>query len=139
MALISLADFTDRYEKTLDVEGEARVATLIDDASALVVQTVNDSDVTDVWKADGAPSAVVPVLVSMVRRAIDNPEGVSQKSVGDASMSWGSSRGGSSRPSEALYLTTNERRIVRRAAGTDHTSMTLESPYTGTSTVDLVL
>lgn len=137
MALISLADFTDRYEKTLDVEGEARVATLIDDASALVVQIVNDSDVTDVWKADGAPSAVVPVLVSMVRRAIDNPEGVSQKSVGDASMSWGS--GGSSRPSEALYLTTNERRIVRRAAGTDHTSMTLESPYTGTSTVDLAL
>lgn len=125
MALITLADFTARHEEDLSAAEQARVTTLIDDASALVVQAVNDPTITDPWDTT-APAAVVPVVYRMVRRAFVNPDGYESETIG--SYTWRHGR------EPGIFMTKMERREVRRAAGGTSTSVTLESPYAGTET-----
>lgn len=87
--------------------GEAEA--LIEDASALVRDCVAP-ELDDVESPD-TPPAVVPVVVSMVRRGQSNPLGHSQEQLGD----YGYSTGG--QMAATLYLTRREKRIVRRAVG----------------------
>lgn len=130
MPLITLADFTARHEETLSTAEQARVTTLIDDASALVIAAVNDSTITDTWEPNLAPDAVVPVVYRMVRRAFVNPDGMESETIGP--YTWRSGR------EPGIFMTKEERREVRRAAGQAMTSVTLQSPYasTGTSWLD---
>lgn len=110
MALISLLQLTDRLGRTLDATQETQAEAFIDDASALVLQIANlDTDWTD---AD-VPAAVIPVVVNMVRRAVENPRGLTSEQIGN--YQWQASSGSSA--SSAIYATTQERRIIRRAAG----------------------
>lgn len=126
MALISLAQFEARHEEDLDATEQIRVTTLIDDASALIVAAVKDSTVTDTWDPNAAPDAVVPVIYRMVRRAFVNPDGMESETIG--SYTWRRGR------EPGIFMTKEERREVRRAAGQSMTSMTLQSPYTGART-----
>lgn len=132
MALVDVAEFTARLGRTLDATETTRAINAIEDASRLVLD-VGDSTWTDV----DVPDVVATVVLQVARRAFDNPDGATQKSMGDASVSYGSAGDGRSSPG-ALYLTKDERRAVRKAAGTTPTAVTLESPY-GTYATDVWL
>jgi hypothetical protein len=75
----------------------------------------------------GVPTAVQSVCVSAAYRAFTNPEGLSQRTIGDSSKAWdrASREGG-----DIVYLTEREEERIRRAAGsTSMVSVTLVSPY----------
>ena len=107
--MATLALYTDcqtRWAVTLTATEITQVNALLADASAIVLD-VADLD-TD-WTSATLPATVLPVICEMVRRAFDNPSGLQGETIGD--YSW---RGGST-PS-GIYLTSAERRTIRRAA-----------------------
>lgn len=115
MALITVEDYGIRVGTTYDAgdsspsAAQEQIEAIIEDASALVLQIAQlDTD----WTVDDVPAAVVPVLVSMVRRAIENPRGLSGEQLGD--YQWQAGQGISA---ATIYATRREERIIRRAAG----------------------
>lgn len=111
--LITLSQWTDRTGRTLSASEATQVDALIVDASGLVVDIVNDADVTDLWDAGTpgtVPAAVVPVVVNMVRRGFDNPNGYTSESVGGYSYNGDAGTG--------IYATRDEVRVIRRAVST---------------------
>jgi hypothetical protein len=76
-----------------------------------VVDIVNDSDTTDTWDAASAgtvPASIVPVVVNMVRRALDNPHGYTSEGVGSYNYNGGKTEG--------IFATRLEERTIRKAA-----------------------
>lgn len=111
--LITTAQFTARTGRTLTAAETTQVEALIDDASALVADIVNDTAITGTWDATVAgsvPSSVIPVVVAMVRRGLENPNGYTSESVGTYSYSGGAGVG--------LWATREEARTIRKAVGT---------------------
>ena len=109
--LITVLQWTDRTGRTLSATEQAQVEALIEDASALVANIVNDSTVTDDWDAatpGTVPPAIVPVVVAMVRRGLDNPHGFTQENADGYSYSVASTTG--------VFATRYEAREVRKAA-----------------------
>lgn len=95
----------------------ARAQAALDDASSLIRDEAGKSWVddegalalptgTDAWRAD----TLVRVCCSAARRSLENPEGISQESLGSYSASM-------TNASSDVYLTSGERRSVKRAAG----------------------
>jgi hypothetical protein len=107
--LITVEQWTDRTGRTLSAAEQVQVEALITDASAIVVDIVNDSDLTDTWTTATAPAAIVPVVVSMVRRGFDNPSGYTSESVGSYSYSGATTSG--------VFATRDELKAIRKAAG----------------------
>lgn len=113
--LITTAQFEARTGRTLTASQTTQVNALIDDASALVIDIVNNATTTATWDAatpGTVPAGIIPVVVSMVRRGLDNPNGYRQESLGSYSYSIG--------PGDAsgIFATRAEARAIRRAAGT---------------------
>lgn len=108
--LITIDQFEDRTGRTLTATQITQVEALISDASALVLDIVNDATITATWSSATAPASIVPVVVGMVRRGIDNPHGYSGESVGGYSYSGASQSG--------VFASREEARTIRRAAGT---------------------
>lgn len=106
--LITVAQFTDRTGRTLTASQTIQVEAFITDASALVVDIVNDSATTDTWTSATAPASVVPVVVNMVRRALDNPHGYTSEGVGSYNYNGGKPEG--------IFATRLEERTIRKAA-----------------------
>jgi hypothetical protein len=126
MALVALSEFTDRLGRTLDVTETPRANAALEDASTVVLDAGDST-----WTEVDVPDPVKTVVLAVARRVFENPEGATQKSVGDLSLSYGSNSDGGGRSQSALTLTSAERRTVRRAAGlTTSGSVTLVSPYT---------
>jgi len=110
-ALATLSDFEDRYGRMLEADETMRVSVLLDDVSALVrdvagVDWLNDDD----DELEDVPGTIVAVVCEVVRRGFDNPAGLAGETIGDYSWRAGKVNYG-------VYLTTEERRTVRRAAG----------------------
>jgi hypothetical protein len=104
--LATREEFEVRYGRQLrDPEDFNRVEALLADASALVRDVAGDD-------FDTVPAIIVSVVCEVVRRAFDNPAGYQSETLGD--YTW---RGGAATNS-GLYLTAEEKRTVRRAAGT---------------------
>lgn len=123
MALVDQAAFEERLGRTLtDTSEIARANAALEDASTVVLEVGDDT-----WTSADVPEAAATVVLSVARRVFENPEGATQKSVGDLSVSYGSVSSGS--VANPLELTSRERRRVRSAAGLTLTSMTLVSPY----------
>lgn len=122
MALVDVSEFTARLGRELDATETVRAISALEDASRLVLD-VGDSG----WTADDVPDVVATVIMQVARRAFENPDGATQKSVGDLSVSYGSTQNAAA--VGALRLSREERRTVRRAADLTATSVTLESPY----------
>lgn len=123
MALAALTEFEARLGRTLvDTDEISRAETALDDASTVVLEVGDDT-----WTAENVPDAAATVVLTVARRVFENPEGATQKSVGDLSVSYGSVSSGS--VSNPLELTSQERRWVRKAADIALTSVTLASPY----------
>ena len=109
-ALATLPDFEVRYGRELDGDEVARALALLDDASALIRDVAGDD-------FDTVPATVLFVVCEVVRRAFDNPAGLQGETIGD--YSWRTGYTGVSRSaSSGVYLTDEEKSIVRRAAGT---------------------
>lgn len=123
MALVVLAAFEDRLGRTLtDLDEIDRANAALEDASTVVLEAGDST-----WDETTVPDAAATVVLTVARRVFENPEGATQKSVGDLSVSYGSVSSGS--VANPLELTSKERRRVRKAADIILTSMTLASPY----------
>lgn len=105
--LIQVSDLTDRLGRSLDETETTQAEALIDDASALIRDVADDDFLNDSGTLDVPPS-IVPVVVTMVRRALENPRGLSGEQLG--SYSW-QAQG----QQAAIYANRNEKRIIRRA------------------------
>lgn len=104
-----------------------RAETLLDQASELIRDEAGKTWVTTVGALESVPRRIARICVEVAYRAFTNPEGLSQRSIGDSSKSWDRSgrEGG-----EAVYLTDVEERAVRKAAGlSSFQSVTLVSAY----------
>jgi hypothetical protein len=108
--LITTTQYLARTGLVLADINTDQVSALISDASALVVDVVNDTDVTDTWDDTTVPASVVPVVVAMIRRAIDNPNGYRSESIDGYSFTGAATTG--------LFATRDETRVIRRAVGT---------------------
>lgn len=111
--LITVAEFEVRSGRTLTTAQRDQVGALIDDASALVADVVADATVTDTWDAvaGSVPPGIVPVVVAMVRRGLDNPNGYRQESIGSYNYSLGADG------ASGIFATRQDVRTIRRAAG----------------------
>jgi hypothetical protein len=107
VGLITVAELVARPGFDGIDSGQAQA--LIDDASALVREAASPH--LDEVESPDTPPAVVAVIVNMIRRGWTNPVGMAQESLGDYSYSTGGAG------VATLYLTTRERRIVRRVVG----------------------
>jgi hypothetical protein len=111
-ALATADDFAARLGRAL-TEGEAiQVAALLVDASTLVRRAAGLSWVDDAEAlTDDIPDDVIVITLNAARRAFDNPQGATQKSVDDVSVSY-------SRASAAgVYLTAEEKSILAGLTG----------------------
>jgi len=120
-------------------EGEAdRAESLLAEASELIRDVAGKTwlDVGETAVVD-VPHRVQNICVAAAYRAFTNPEGLTQRSLGDSSKSYDRTgrEGG-----EDVYLTDDEQRSVRKAAaGSSFASVTLVSPYSlGVDVEDVV-
>jgi nucleotide-binding universal stress UspA family protein len=109
-----------------------RAAELLDEASELARDVAGmtwASETTGV--VTGVPRRVRSIVVEAAYRAFTNPEGLTQRSIGDSAKSFDRSgrEGG-----EIVYLTTAEEKAIRKAAGTSSlTVATLVVGYNGSA------
>ena len=111
--LASVASLGLRLGATLAGSDAERASAVLDDASALIRAEAGQNWVDESEELADVPAIVESIALAVAYRAFRNPEGVSQTSLGDASVSY--DRGGGQ---AGVYLTRDERRAVRRAAGT---------------------
>lgn len=120
-AFALIGDLAARITGGIDDSDLERAQAALDDASTLIRSeagrtwtTTNDDDEIvldlptgdDAWKAD----ILLRVCCSAARRSLENPDGVSQESLGAYSVSVANA-------SSDVYLTSGELRDIRRAAG----------------------
>lgn len=113
--LASLEQLSSRLGITLDAETPdgARAAAALEDASSLVREEAGVDYVDDHGElSDAIPDTIVSITLAAAGRAYRNPDGKTQTSVGDVSISYSFSSGGAS-----VYLTKAEAQAIRRAAG----------------------
>lgn len=115
-----------RLPEGIPAGDEPRAQAALDDVSTLIrsiagvdwVDTDNPAEL-----ADDLPDIIVTVTLSAARRVLDNPDGIQQESIDNYSRTLVN-------PSGDVYLTANEKRLVRKAAGRSEIgSVELESPY----------
>ncbi|MBM4414906.1 MAG: hypothetical protein FJ035_01245 [Chloroflexi bacterium] len=112
-ALASLSALEARLGVTLTGADAERAAAALDDASALIRADAGVDWVDDEGALTDVPAVVEQVALAVAYRAFRNPDALTQTSLGDASVSY--DRSG---VQAAVYMTRDERRAVRRAAGT---------------------
>jgi hypothetical protein len=78
------------------------------------------------WTVEDVPPRAADIALQVAYRTYTNPDGASQKSVGDLSVSF--SRTGLQ---GAMYLTKDEKRDLRRLSGISAATVTLVSPWSG--------
>lgn len=141
--LITIAELQARTGQTYAGTELAKANAAIEDASALVRQ-IGESEFHDAAAALALPEAIRPVVVAMVRRALEVPTGaaagLTAEMVGAYSWQAGGrdGSGAGSGPTASLYATKREIRIIRKAAGVSTLkSIPIETPYTTTGTGDI--
>ena len=125
LPLASLAALEARLGVTLAGADLDRATAALDDASALIRAEASTDWVDDEGALADVPAIVEAVALAVAYRAFRNPDGVTQTSLGDASVAY--DRGTAQ---AAVYLTRDERRAIRRAAGTTAVgAIELASPW----------
>jgi len=115
-AFASFLELDARIPGGIADEDVERAQAALDDASTLIRAEASQNYVddqgaltlpagADAWRAD----VLVRVCLSAARRQLDNPDGISQEALGAYSVQQANA-------SSDVYLTTAERRDVRRAA-----------------------
>lgn len=122
-ALASLADLEVRMPRAFTADEMPGAQAALDDASTLVRTEAGTDWVDASNELDDPPGIVVSITLTAAKRALRNPDGVTQETLGSASFSYSPGDGG-------LYLTKSERRMIRRGLGFGGLgSVALESPY----------
>jgi hypothetical protein len=128
--LATLEDFQARHG-LLAEEDNGQVEALLVDASAFIRGEAGTGDAD--WAADDAagdvevPPVIRAVCVQVAYRAWANPDSIAREQIGDMSRTY---RGNDQ--SDAMWLTANERRMIRKAAnGTTIRSVPIETPFSG--------
>lgn len=107
-----------------------RAEQLLDAASEMIRDEAGKTWVSETTGAlETVPRRVARICVEVAYRAFTNPEALSQRSIGDSSKSYDRAgrEGG-----ESIYLTDDEARAIRKAAGvSSFASVTMVSPYSG--------
>jgi len=121
-AFVTFAMFSDRYGGDIPGADEIWIEALLVDACGLVEDLIGDT-----YTASTVPVTTVAAICASVRRAYDNPSGLVSETIGD--YTWRTAFSGTSAAGKSgIYLTPEERRNVRRAAGQlSATSLTLTS------------
>lgn len=109
--LITVEAYATRLGRALTEDEAAQAEALIVDASGLVRDEADDDFLDDTTGDLTVPDSVVAVVYGMVRRAMENPRGLTGETLGD--YTWQS--GGSS--SSGIYLMRTEKRTIRKAVG----------------------
>lgn len=139
--LISIEDLEARTGKEYAGTQLAQAEAFIEDASDLV-RLIAETDFHDDAGALDLPGAIRPVVVAMVRRALEVPVGAAAGLTAEmvGAYSWQSAGGDAgSGPAASLYATKREVRIIRKAAGLSSLkSIPIESPYTTTAGSDVL-
>lgn len=113
-AFASIDDLTARRQGGVRDGERSRAQAALEDASALIrtevgndyVDTTGDTPVL----LTTVPDIFLSVTCSAARRALDNPDGLQAETLGPWSGTYANSSGD-------VYLTTAERRLVRKGAG----------------------
>jgi hypothetical protein len=107
---------------------------LLDEASELIRDVAAKTWLTDANALDSVPRRVARICVAAAARAFENPHGLTQRSIGDSSKSYDrTNREGG----EVVYLTDQEERDIRKAAGiSSFVAVTLVSPYSSDAAGD---
>jgi hypothetical protein len=103
-AFAGVDDLAARIPRGIKDGDEERAQATLDDASALI-RTETGMD----WESD-FPDIVFTVTLWSARRSFENPSQLTQESVSGWSGTFASA-------SPDVYLTSNEKRLVRKAAG----------------------
>lgn len=103
--LITLEMYTVRLGRTLNSAQSDQVEAFITDASALVRRIANGE--LDAADSTTVPAVIVPVVVGMVRRGIENPRNNTSEKLGDYQWAGGGT----------IYATDEEAAIVQGAVG----------------------
>ena len=117
--LATLAEFEARLGETLSGSDEVRAEALLDDASVLVRDVAEEPDWTDVT----APPRAIQITLAVARRAYNNPDGLINERLGDASWGWhhGTQPG--------VYLTKDEADALRRLGDASMRVVTNVTPF----------
>lgn len=116
-AFATLEDLDARIPGGIKTADEARAQADLLDASTLIREEADKTWVDENEDlVEDLPDIIVTVCIRVVRRAFENPEGLTQHSESIQGYSESRSFSKSSTDSE-LYLTATERRLVRKAAG----------------------
>lgn len=91
---------------TLQEEELARAEAALDDAATLILAEVKETT-AEKWEA-AAPKVVVLVALKAARREFENPQGISQETLGEHTVGISESSG--------VFLTGRELAQIRRAA-----------------------
>lgn len=125
--LANITDFEARHGE-LSGDDKAIVEALLTDAASLIETELSGSEA--VWlteDSDDVPAAVKAVCVQIAYRAWANPDSVAREELGQVAQTF---RG--TDQADALWLTKNEAKMVRRAAGFSSVrSVQVETPYSG--------
>lgn len=121
-----------------DDEERDRGEALLDEASELIRDEADKTWlIANTNALDDVPRRVARICVAAAARAFTNPEGLSQRVIGDSTKGYDRTgrEGG-----EAVYLTKEEVRAVKKAAlGSTFVAVTLVSPYSADPGYDEVL
>lgn len=117
MSLPSLASVTDLERRIgAPVDDETQAQAFLDDASGLIRLEVDPVTwVDDEGSLEAVPAVVVTVCCKAARRAMEDREGVMQRS--ETLGSYTNAEMFHGTHATDVYLTQAERRLVRRAAG----------------------
>lgn len=107
--LASIDDLQARLPETIAESDEARAEAVLEDASTLVRAEAGTTWVTDDELDEDIPDIIVIVTLAAARRGFLNPDGFTQETLGDHSVSYGA-RG-------AVYLTAEEKSLIAAAVG----------------------
>lgn len=113
-------DLAARLGRSFDELENARAQAALEDASAIIRAEAGKN-----WVTDGALDADIPDIVTVVcltvaRRVVENPEGFTEMHLGDSGGALANATGD-------VYLTTNEKRLIRSAAGRSNGLFTIST------------
>lgn len=108
--LVLVSEVEKRFKTTFSGDDLEQIEALLEDASNLVRACVApELDDTEA-PLTGNLRALIPIILSMVRRSRENPRGLTGEQLGD--YGWQAQGAATS-----VYLTRNEKRLVRKIVG----------------------
>lgn len=110
-----------------------RAEAFIDDASAKIRRFIEPTDPESVFPVvpDDVPDDLVPIVVRIVHRALENPLGLASETTGN--YTW---RRDAAAVNELVYLSDEDRSEIKETLGAPRggfAAVTLVSPYNGES------